>query len=105
MRTARNLTEFILHENTNGLSEFASRAIEEYRFSARTGKRAPHLLTFENGLTQIADPSFKRGWMAAIRAEARDQYERAPRRNHHESAVYEAAVDHDYRRQILDEAF
>ena len=41
MRTARNRTEFILDENTNGLSEFASRAIEEYRFSARTGKRAP----------------------------------------------------------------
>ena len=105
MRATRNSTTFILSDDTENLDDLISRSMKYEAFSNVNDKPAPHLLTFDNGLEQITDPSFRRNWLRAMLDEVDSRYERAPRHDSHEPAVCQAAVDHDYREQVLDEAF
>lgn len=105
MRTARSQASFILSDDTDGLDELISQATKYEPFSNANNEPAPHLLTFDNGLEQITDPSFKRNWFKAILTEVENRAEKAKWRNKHEPAVYRAAVDHDYRERVLNEAF
>jgi len=102
MRSDRTHTGFILSDDTEGLDELIARASNYERFENE--KSAPHLLEFHDGLDRIADPAVKRGWSRAALNEV-DRGERSSYRRYHEPAVYRAAVDHGYRRRILDEAF
>jgi len=105
MRPAQSQTSFILSDDTDGLNELISQATKHERFSNTNDELSPHLLAFDNGLEQIADPSFRRGWLKAILGEVDNRAEKARWRSKHEPAVYRAAVDHDYRERVLDEAF
>jgi hypothetical protein len=105
MRSTRFQTSFILSDDTTNLNRFISQTTKYEPFSNAGGEPAPHLLTFDNGLEQITDPSFKRGWLSAILNEVENRAEKARWRSKHEPAVYRAAVDHDYREEVLSEAF
>jgi len=105
MRATRNSTTFILSDDTEDLDDLISRSMKYEAFSNVNDEPAPHLLTFDNGLEQIADPSFRRNWLKAMLDEVDSRYERAPRHDSHEPTVCQAAVDHDYRKRVLDEAF
>lgn len=105
MRPTQSQTSFILSDDTDDLNELISQATKHERFTGTSDEPSPHLLAFDNGLEQIADPSFRRGWFKAILDEVDNRAEKARWRSKHEPAVYRAAVDHDYRERILDEAF
>jgi hypothetical protein len=105
MRPTRSQTGFILSDYTDGLDELISQTTKHERFSDTNDEPSPHLLAFDNGLEQIADPSFRRGWLKAILGEVENRAEKARWRSKHEPLVYRAAVDHDYRERILSEAF
>ena len=105
MRPTQSQTSFILSDDTDGLSELISQATKHERFSDTSDEPSPHLLAFDNGLEQIADPSFRRGWLKAILNEVDNRAEKARWRSKHEPVVYRAAVNHDYRERVLNEAF
>jgi len=105
MRTSRSQTSFILSDDTSGLDGFISRTTEYDQFSNASGEPAPHLLTFVDGLKQVADPSFRRGCIQAILSEVENRADRAKWRDKHEPIVCQAAVDHEYGAQVIDEAF
>jgi hypothetical protein len=102
MRSDRTSTGFILSDDTKGLGELIAQASNYERFENEGS--ASHLLEFHDGLDRITIPVVKRGWLRAVLNEV-DRGKRSPYRRYHEPAVYRAAVDHDYRRRVLDEAF
>lgn len=102
----RARTLFILSINTNRIDELRAQAAYSEPFSDGS-ETAAYLLGFNDGLERVADPDFKREWMRAVFSELDREYGASPyrRRFSHEPIVYQAAVDHEYREGVLNEAF
>ena len=105
MRTARNRTEFILSNETKDVDQYIQQATEHYQFENQDDVPGPHLVMFEDGLQRVQDAEFKRGWKLGLINEVENRWQRAPKRDSHEPAVYKAAVDREYRKSVLNEAF
>lgn len=100
-------TGFIIGEEAEYLDELIERADGYLDFSANTGEdeeKTPHWVEYEGEPERMVNPTFRREWIkASIR-----EIERASGSIHqdsHESLVYQAAVDENYRNQVLNEAF
>ncbi len=102
----RGRTLFILSPDTNQIDRLITEAAYSERFEDRD-KNTPYLLGFDDGTKRVADSSFRRGWMRAALSEVDRGWDESPYRKKytHEPVVYRAAVDHDYRERVLNEAF
>jgi hypothetical protein len=96
-----NWTRFIIPDYYENISELLQSVPRNYDFK---GEDAPHLPAVTDGLHRARQTPFRTAWIEATLNEI-GRFETLPYRNRsHEPAVYRAAVDHDYRERILDEA-
>jgi hypothetical protein len=102
----QNRTLFILPPDMDQIDQLITQAVHVDDFK-EGGKNTPYLLGFNDGLKRVADSSFRRGWRRAALSEVDRGWDESPYRKKytHEPVVYRAAVDHEYRERILDEAF
>ncbi|RDZ52967.1 hypothetical protein C5C07_14555 [Haloferax sp. Atlit-4N] len=105
--TGEAKTGFIIGEETESLDELIEKADGYLDFSANAGEdeeKTPHWVEYEGEPERMVTPTFRRKWMkAAIR-----EIERASGSIHqdsHQPLVYQAAVDENYRNQVLNQAF
>ncbi|EMA48785.1 hypothetical protein C448_02913 [Halococcus morrhuae DSM 1307] len=97
-----NWTRFIIPDDYENIGELLQSVPRNYDFK---GESAPHLPAVTDGLHRARQTLFRKAWIEATLNEI-GRYETSPYRDRsHEPAVYRAAVDHDYRERILDEAF
>lgn len=92
------------NENVEGLIETAD---EHMAFNALSGEdtdETPHWVEFTGEPGRMVSQSFRRAWISAVY----DELERAsgsPYQDSHESIVFRAAVDEEYRNRMIREAF
>ena len=89
------------------LSELQDKAVSYGRFKPLRGESimdVPFFVRFENVNQILESPDLRENWLDAASFEVQ-RAKSSPYRKFHQSIVYMAAVDSDFRKVILDEAF
>lgn len=98
---------FIIGNDTKNIDELIEKSDYHMPFNAQSGEEeeeTPHWMEYEGEPERMVNPTFRREWIkASIR-----EIERASGSIHqgsHQPLVYQAAVNRNYRNQVLSEAF
>ncbi|ELZ94588.1 phospholipase D-like domain-containing protein [Haloferax sulfurifontis] len=105
--TGKAKTGFIIGEETENLDELIEKADGYLDFSANTGEdeeKTPHWVEYEGTPERMLTPTFRREWMKAAICEAQ-RASGSIHQSSHQPLVYQAAVNQNYRNQVLNEVF
>lgn len=106
-REVSSRTEFIVSSDVEGVDVYIEQADRAGRFDplySEPDSKRPWFVGFDNSLSQIEGKNLRNAWTSAA-IEELDRATASPYKQYHEPAVYRAARDRGYRRQVIREAF
>jgi hypothetical protein len=100
-------TGFILGSDVDNIDELVELADYHFPFDPLSGEDesdTPHYVEYIGGPNRVVARNFKQVWLDAATQEV-DRATSSPYKRHHESVVYEAARNQEYREKVIHEAF
>jgi hypothetical protein len=100
-------TGFILGSDANDVDELVELADYHFPFDPLSGEDetdTPHYVEYIGSPDKRVTREFKQAWLDAATQEV-DRATSSPYKRHHESVVYEAARNQEYREKVIREAF
>jgi hypothetical protein len=100
-------TGFIVGADIENVDELIETADEHMAFDALSGEatdETPHWVEFTGEPERMVSQPFRRAWVSAVYNEL-ERASGSPYQDSHEPLVFRAAVDREYRNQVLRDAF
>ena len=98
---------FIIGNDAENVEEIIQESDDDLPFNALSGEdedETPHWVEYEGEPERMMSPTFRGEWLKTALRE-KDRASGSVHQSSHEPLVYQAAIDENYRNQVLSEAF